>query len=122
MIQFKKQKDTAVALDVGKNSIKLVELTREGEMLSLSKIDLVKIPLPQTGAAADKELLSKLIINLFAKNEIKQKDIVLGISRQSVFMKFLKVLPVAKEKLEQTIKYEAQQQIPFSLDISFGPT
>jgi len=115
-IRLTQQKNTAVALDVGKDSIKLVELTREGEMLRLSKIDLVKIPSPQTAGAEQKELIKKLIVKLLAKNEIKQKDIVLGISGQSVFIKFLKILPVAKEKLKQTIKYEAQQQIPFSLD------
>ncbi len=115
-IRLTQQRNTAVALDVGKDSIKLVELTREGEKLSLSKIDLAKIPSPQPGAGGKNDLIKKLIINLLARNQISQKDIVLGITGQSVFIKFLKILPVAREKLEQTIKYEAQQQIPFSLD------
>jgi len=117
-LQPKRQKTKALALDIGKDSVKLVELVRADEMVKLNKIDLVKVPVAQAGTSDSEraQVLKTLVLNLLAKYNINQKDIVLGISGQSVFIKFLEILPVSKEKIEQTIKYEAQQQIPFSLD------
>ncbi|MCQ9208009.1 MAG: type IV pilus assembly protein PilM [Omnitrophica bacterium] len=115
--QFKKPKDTALGLDIGKDSIKLVELRQEGGAIKLTKVDLIKIPQLQSVVALEQhQLIKKLIGELLAKNQIKRKDVVLSVKGQSTFVKFLEVLPVSKEKLAQTIKYEAQQQIPFSLD------
>lgn len=117
-IQVIKQKNRSLALDIGEDSIKLVELVQEGETVKLSNIDLVKLPAAQAeGSSSERaQVLKTLIANLFTKHKISPKDLVLGISGQAVFIKFLEILPVSKEKIEQTIKYEAQQQIPFSLD------
>ena len=115
-IQLKKEKGIALGLDIGTDSVKLVELVREGETIKLSKVDSAKITREQTGLLQQSELIKRVVANLLAKNNIKTKEIILGLSGQSVFMKFLDILPVSAEKLAQTIKYEAQQQIPFSLE------
>lgn len=114
--QLKRQKDTALGLDIGTDSVKLVELVREGETIKLGKIDSAKITRVQAGAPEQSQAIKRIIANLVAKNKIGNKEIILGINGQSVFMKFLDILPVNTEKLDKTIKYEAQQQIPFSLD------
>lgn len=114
---FAKQQNTAVGLDIGKDSIKLVELKRQGQGIKLSKMDSVKMPsLPGGGALVSAQTFKKTITGLFARNRVRARQVVLGIDGQSVFMKFLDVLPVGREKLARTLKYEAQQQIPFSLE------
>ncbi|MFH1244876.1 MAG: pilus assembly protein PilM [Candidatus Omnitrophota bacterium] len=113
---FKPKQNTAVGLDIGKDSIKLVELKRQGETITLTKMDSVKIADSSGGVSQmSVQLLKKTITGLFNKNRIKNKKVILNIDGQSVFLKFLEVLPVGREKLGKTIKYEAQQQIPFSL-------
>jgi type IV pilus assembly protein PilM len=114
--QLKKQTDSAVGLDIGKDCIKLVELVREGELVSLSKIDSAKLPPAETTGPERTEAVKKIVAELLAKNQLKHKKIILGVNGQSVFIKFLEILPVSKDKLTRTIRYEAQQQIPFSLD------
>lgn len=107
---------TAIGLDIGRDSVKLIELTKEGEAVKLTKIDSAKIARSSEATLEEVQVIKKIIINLLAKNKIKTKDVVLGVSGQSVFIKFLEILPVSPEKLEKTIEYETQQQIPFSLD------
>lgn len=115
-IQLQKEKESAVGLDIGKDSVKLVELVREGETIKLSKVDLAKVPQGSADGPAQNQIIKRVITNLLVKNQIKTKNIILGINGQSVFVKFLDILPVNAEKIEKTIKYEAQQQIPFSLE------
>ncbi len=115
-IQLQKQKDSAVGLDIGKDSLKLVELVREGETIKVSKVDLAKVPLSSGADPGQTQIIKRNVANLLAKNQIKTKDIIFGINGQSVFVKFLDILPVSAENLEKTIRYEAQQQIPFSLE------
>jgi len=93
-----------------------VELVREGEEVRLSKMDLLKLPPDAEVSLEQGEVSKKLISGLLARNHLKQKDVIVGIGGQTVFIKFLEVLPVSTEKLEKTIKYEAQQQIPFPLE------
>ena len=108
--------DTAVGLDVGKHSIKLVQLRYEHGNIVLDRIDSAEITPLSENSSEDNQKVKKAIAGLFARNGIKSKKIIFGINGQSAFIKFLEVLPVKAENLAKTLKYEAQQQIPFSLD------
>ncbi len=116
LAQLNRQSDTAVGLDIGKDSIKLVQLKREDEEVLLDKIDLARVAPAQEQNPEDGRAIKNLIAELISRNQIESKNIILGINGQSAFIKFSEVLPVSADKLEQTLKYEAQQQIPFSLD------
>ncbi|MBN2097434.1 MAG: type IV pilus assembly protein PilM [Candidatus Omnitrophica bacterium] len=113
----KGQKRTALGLDIGSTAVKLVELEQDGETVKLLKFDAAKIPVSSSAAEGEQSQITKRITaNLLAQNQIKDKDVVVSVNGQSTFIKFLELLPVSVEKLHQTLKYEAQQQIPFSLD------
>ncbi len=108
--------NTAIGLDIGTDTIKLVELKNEGQAIRVINMDSARIARNSESALEDAQVIKRTIANLLAQNKIKAKNVVLGINGQSVFIKFLEILPVSRDKLAKTIQYETQQQIPFSLD------
>ena len=113
MLGQKAQHNVAVGLDIGSKSINLVELRREGRSVSLSKIDSLQIEPAQE--ATEKDNIKRHILTILNRNKIKSTQLIISIKGQSVFMKFLDVLPVEKGGIEKTASYEARQQIPFPL-------
>ncbi len=106
-------KTTSVGLDIGSHSIKLVELKRVGDGIILNKFGIKEIP-QDLKLDRDKTVL-QLISQLLSDNNIKTRKINISAGGQSVFVRFVKLLQVKEEKLNQTMKFEAQNQIPFPL-------
>ena len=107
-------KTSSIALDIGARFIKLVELRREKNSVILSKAGIKEIP-RDTKLDRDK-VIAQLISQLLSENKIKPRLVNISASGQSVFIRFVKLLQVKEDKLKQTMKFEAQNQIPFSLN------
>lgn len=109
-----KFKASSIALDIGAHFIKLVELKKEKDSIVLTKIGLKEIP---RDLKLDRDkTISSLISALLLENHIKPNPVNISISGQSVFVRFVKLLQVKEDKLKQTMKFEAQNQIPFSMN------
>lgn len=107
-------KTSSIALDIGTRFIKLVELKKEKGSIVLTKIGIKEIP---KDIDLDKDkITSQLISQLLSENNIKSKSVNISVSGQSVFVRFIKLLQIKEDKLKQTMKFEAQNQIPFSLN------
>src|SRR3989338_889501 len=107
-------KASSIALDIGTRFIKLVELKKEKDSIVLTKIGIKEIP---KDSKLDKDkIISQLISELLSENNIKPNTVNITISGQSVFVRFIKLLQVKEDKLKQTMKFEAQNQIPFSMN------
>lgn len=106
-----------LALDIGAGSIKLAEFisTRDGS------IELVNFGVSSLGAdaASDAErhaIITATIKELMHDCQIKPGPVLLSVSGQSVFSRFVKLPPVDKDKVYQIIMYEAQQNVPFPIN------
>ena len=108
-----KFKTSSIALDIGSRFVKLVELKKEKGSIMLTKIGIKEIP-KDIKLDRDK-ITSQLISQLLSENNIKSKSVNISVSGQSVFVRFIKLLQIKEDKLKQTMKFEAQNQIPFSL-------
>jgi len=107
-------KASSIALDIGTHFIKLVELKKEKDSIVLTKIGIKEIP---KDSKFDKDkIIGQLISELLSENNIKPNVVNITISGQSVFVRFVKLLQVKEDKLKQTMKFEAQNQIPFSMN------
>jgi type IV pilus assembly protein PilM len=107
-------KTSSIALDIGSRFIKLVELKRDRDSIMLTKIGMKEIP---EDAKLDRDkVISQLISQLLSENNIKSRAVNISASGQSVFVRFIKLLQIKEDKLRQTMKFEAQNQIPFSLN------
>lgn len=107
-------KTSSIGLDIGSRFIKLVELKREKDSITLAKVGIKEIP-KDLKLDRDK-ITTQLISQLLSENNIKPRSVNISANGQSVFVRFVKLLQVKEDKLKQTMRFEAQNQIPFSLN------
>ncbi|MCO5044252.1 MAG: type IV pilus assembly protein PilM [Verrucomicrobia bacterium] len=105
-----------LTLDIGASSIKLGEFAalKSG---GLELINFAVGPLlldPQSDDDRIPQIVAT-IKELMQERGIKPGPVLLSVSGQSVFSRFVKLPPVDKEKVYQIILYEAQQNVPFPI-------
>lgn len=111
---MRKFNKTSIGLDIGASCIKFVELKRAGDNIILNKCGVKEIP--QDLKLDREKVVLQLISQLFSENNIKSRNVNICAGGQSVFVRFVKLLQVKEDKLKQTMKFEAQNQIPFPLN------
>ena len=107
-----------MALDIGSTYIKLVQLKGAKGNYQLFKFGMVPLP-PEViveGAVMDAGRVVDAIKELLAGQQVKTKDVVLSVSGSSVIIKRISVADMSEEELAESIKWEAEQYIPFSID------
>jgi len=107
-------KGSSIGLDIGAGFIKFVELKKTGDGIMLNKFGIKEIP-RDLKLDRDKAVF-QLIAQLFSENNIKTRSVNISAGGQSVFVRFVKLLQTKEDKLKQTMKFEAQNQIPFPLN------
>ena len=62
------------------------------------------------------ELVREAIQQFLSRNEVRGDRVAISVSGQSGLARFIKLPPVEAKKIPDIVKYEARQQIPFSLE------
>jgi type IV pilus assembly protein PilM len=107
-----------IALDIGSTFIKLVQLKGSNKNYQLVKFGMVPLP-PEViveGAVMDAGRVVEAIKELLASQKVKTKEVVISVSGSSVIIKRVSVADMTDEELAESIKWEAEQYIPFSID------
>ncbi|MFQ5560077.1 MAG: type IV pilus assembly protein PilM [Nitrospinota bacterium] len=107
-----------VGLDIGSTSVKAVVLARKRKGYELKSFAVRPIP-DETiveGVVEKPEVLSEVLKDLFASEKIKTKNIVSSLSGQSLVIKKINLPKMSEMELEETIRSEAEQYIPFDID------
>ena len=106
-----------LGLDIGTSSLKAILLKVTKEEIELVNAGMVELHLDPT--VENKEKRARVIEGikkLLEENGIKTREVVTAVPGQSVIIRHLKLPPGARARLDQVIKYEVQNQIPFPLD------
>jgi type IV pilus assembly protein PilM len=109
---------SAVGLDIGSSSIKVCHLkeTKRGHAL----VGFGMIPLPPEaivdGALMNSTAIVDAIRELFQSQKIKHKEVALSVSGHSVILKKINLPQMTEEELEESLKWEAEQYIPFDIN------
>lgn len=115
---FLSRKSHVVALHIGTHSIKLIKLKKKKSGFELENCGMAFLP-PEAivdDMIQEPEAVVNAIKNLFKSEKLKTKNVVIGISGESVVIKKIN-LPIMKdEELAETIRIEAEQYIPFDID------
>ena len=114
----KERSKAVLSIDLGTNSIKLVEGKFQKNRLSLNKV--IQIPTPE-GCIADGKVMNlqgvidvlDFIIN---ENGIKAKDVIFTTNSSSIINRDILIPLVQEEEMETVIRYEIQQYLPINLD------
>ncbi|MBF0553824.1 MAG: type IV pilus assembly protein PilM [Nitrospirae bacterium] len=108
-----------LGLDIGSSSIKAVQLKdlKTGYELELFDYLPIDSDLIVENVVADSQKLSDAIKALVKKAKIKTKNVVISISgHSSVIIKRITLPDMTEEVLNENIRYEAEQYVPFGID------
>ena len=105
-----------VGLDVGSSSVKAVELTRKGkgDSFELNHLGIAKVA-PEAivqGAFLNSGAITDAIENA----KIKTKNVAAAVSGHSVIVKKVSLPVMTREELDEQIRWEAEQYIPFDVN------
>lgn len=107
-----------IALDIGSTVIKLVQLKGSNNNFQLIKFGMVPLP-PEViveGAVMDAGRVVEAIRELLASQKVTTKEVVISVSGSSVIIKRVSIADMTDEEMAESIKWEAEQYIPFSID------
>jgi len=106
-----------LALDVGASGLKIGEfMALKSGGVELINFGVGSLDIDPQGETDRAQYIVTTIRELMHDRAIKPGPVLLSVSGQSVFARFVKLPPVDKEKIFQIIQYEAQQNVPFPIE------
>jgi type IV pilus assembly protein PilM len=104
-------------IDLGQCGLKAVRLQEIDGQLSATAFDYVEHPkiLSQPDADAD-ELIREALQKFLERNTVRGDLVAISVPGQSGLARFVKLPPVEEKKIQDIVRFEAKQQIPFNLD------
>lgn len=110
---------SSIGLDIGSGYLKVVQLkdTKGGYELELFDMLPLSPELIVDGSIIDSLRLVDSLKELIKKAKIKTKDAVISIAgHSSVIIKRISLPEMSEEELSESIKFEAEQYIPFDIE------
>ncbi|NLO33904.1 MAG: type IV pilus assembly protein PilM, partial [Candidatus Hydrogenedentes bacterium] len=106
-----------VVLDIGTSAVRLCEMAKVKGSLQVTKyIQREYNSDPGLEEAARNEQRLKALREVLKEGKVRKGKVILGVPGQSVFTRCRTLPPVPEYKVNQIVRYEIQQQIPFGLD------
>ena len=110
---------SSIGLDIGSGCLKVVQLKDTKGGYELELFDILPLPpeLIVDGAIIDSLRLADSLKELIRKAKIKTKDVTVGLAgHSSVIVKRVSLPEMSEEELSESIKFEAEQYIPFDIE------
>lgn len=113
-----KKSALAVGLDIGSHAVKICEYGGGGEMPVLHKLGSARLPegAVEDGVLQDAGAVGAVVKALMANLKIKSKDVAISMSGYSVIVKKITLAAMSDAELDEHIRNEAEQYIPFDID------
>ena len=106
-----------ITVDLGTSTLKVAEFgVGRGGALTLLRFAVAELGLDPNKEEERGKFITPTLAKMFKEQRIKGKEVLLSISGQSVFMRFVKLPPVDPAQVEQVVKFEAQQNVPFPIE------
>lgn len=106
-----------IGIDLGSSSIKFVELEPNGKGYSLVSFGVTPTPADSitNGQINDTGLLASSIQSLLRETKTKCRHAVTGMWGSAIIIKKISIPKVDAKILQETIRFEAEQYIPFEI-------
>jgi type IV pilus assembly protein PilM len=104
-------------LEVGQCAFKAIRLEAQGDEVVATNFDYIEHPkiLSQPDADPD-QLTREALAKFLERNSVRGDTVNLGVPGQSGLARFVKLPPVEEKKINDIVRFEAKQQIPFPLE------
>ena len=113
-------KKSVVGLDVGSSTVKAVELTQRGRNrgFELSHLGVSKVPAEAIvqGAFLNAGAITEAIREAIDNAKIRNKNVAAAVCGHSVIVKKVSLPVMTREELDEQIRWEAEQYIPFDVN------
>src|SRR5438105_1186099 len=112
------KKTTGVwGIDLGQCALKAIRIEKTNDDIVATTFDYVEYPkmLNQPDAEPD-QLLREALEQFLSRNVVRGDIVGISVPSQSGLARFVKLPPVEEKKIADIVRFEAKQQIPFSLD------
>jgi type IV pilus assembly protein PilM len=106
-----------VGVDIGSSSIKVCQLKESRKGIELIRLGFAPLP-SQTivdGHVMNSGAVVETLSRLFQDRKIKQRDVAMSVSGQSVIIRKITVPMMTPAELAEQIQWEAEQHIPFDI-------
>lgn len=115
------RRKNAIGLDIGSSSVKLVQLRESKKGVALTNFAMVPLPTEAIvdGALMNASAVVDAIQGMVSQQKLKTKEVALSISGHSVIIKKISLPAMTPEELDESIKWEAEQYIPFDVNDVF---
>jgi type IV pilus assembly protein PilM len=110
--------DLILAIDIGADTLKMAEFSYPPSGgVALEKFACTEFG----GELKEEELMAAMkeaMASSFAEHGFTAKKVLLSISGQAAFIRFVKLPPIGEEehRVRQVVEYEAKQNVPFPID------
>jgi type IV pilus assembly protein PilM len=108
-----------VGLDIGSSTVKAVELTAKGKNdFELSHLGIAKLPAESIvqGAFLNSGAIADTIREAVENGNIKSKHVAAAVCGHSVIVKKVSLPTMTRDELDEQIRWEAEQYIPFDVN------
>lgn len=108
-----------IGLDIGSSYIKIAQVKESRSGYELTAFDMLPISpeLIVEGSIIDSIRLTEALREIIRKAKIKAKDAVISVSgHSSVIIKRISLPEMTEEELGESIKFEAEQYVPFDIE------
>ncbi len=106
-------------IDIGQAGLKAIRLRYASAASQVIAVAFDYIPhakiLSQPDAVPD-DLINSALSTFLSRNETKGDLIAISVPGQSALTRFIQLPPVESSKVDEIVRYEAKQQIPFALE------
>ena len=117
MARTKTRSSKKLVLDIGTSAVRLCELTQSKAGLQLTKYYQRDFHIDPAMDDVDKqERRGEVLAALLKEAKVRARKTIVAVPGQSVFTRNRPLPPVPEHKVTQIVRYEIQQQIPFSLN------
>ena len=116
MLSFRSK--SVLGLDIGSSSVKLAEIQAAGSSYQLQRVGYAPLP-PDAivqGSFMNAPAISSAIREAYDDGRFKVKDVATSVSGHSVIVKRIQLPSQSEDELDETIKWEAEQYIPFDIN------
>src|SRR5260221_9537103 len=104
-------------IDIGQCALKALRLQNVEGTITATAFDYIEHAkiLSQPDADPD-QLTREALAKFLERNPLGNDAVVIGLPGQSGLARFVKLPPVEEKKINDIVRFEAKQQIPFPLD------
>src|SRR5437660_11127851 len=104
-------------IDLGQCGLKALRLEKIDGKVTATAFDYVEHPkiLSQPDADPD-QLIREALEKFLSRNDLRGDMVAISVPGQSGLARFVKLPPVEEKKINDIVRFEAKQQIPFQLE------